>query len=187
MLTAGLSVLWPLPSLRHRVDCRHSTDRTNDVRVGSDSVHPGAPPRLRGLRFLPQRLSMELRKSCERQPLQEIMGMPEPSITVGGSCSVADASVPFRCDFRGGSGFAPYFTAAGFNPVQSGGAGTAANVDSVPDRLEPGSSVSAELVRGDMGISANGTVTYIDGSKSLCLWPSLYVGRPVSVPCRKPL
>jgi hypothetical protein len=62
--------------------------------------------------------------------------------------------------------FAGIFESYGFTAVQGGGAGSAASVlqsDAVP--IEPGSSINAELVRGDISMSANGTVTYVDGDK----------------------
>jgi hypothetical protein len=78
--------------------------------------------------------------------------------------------------------FSPFFNSLGFNPVQSGGAGTAANIGPVPSRLEPGSTVSAELVRGDMNISANGTVTYVDGNKVYAFGHPFLSAGPISVP-----
>ena len=78
--------------------------------------------------------------------------------------------------------FSSFFTGLGFNPVQGGAAGTVANVGPVPNRLEPGSTVSAELVRGDMNISANGTVTYVDGDKVYAFGHPFLSAGPISVP-----
>jgi hypothetical protein len=69
------------------------------------------------------------------------------------------------------SGFAPqvvYEAASqlrllGLAPVRGMGGRAAAPVDAAP--LEPGSSVSVELVRGDMDVSATGTVTHISGDR----------------------
>lgn len=108
--------------------------------------------------------------------------MPEPSIA---SAALVRLQTPLSLSGVTSAAvqeFAPYFNAVGFNPIQSGGAGTAANVGPVPDRLEPGSTVSAELVRGDMGISANGTVTYIDGNKVYAFGHPFLSAGPVSVP-----
>src|SRR5205823_4084784 len=77
--------------------------------------------------------------------------------------------------------FTPFFSAFGFNPVQAGGAGTVANVP-VPTRLEPGSTVSAELVRGDMNVSANGTVTYVDGDRVYAFGHPFLSAGPISLP-----
>src|SRR6202020_1623288 len=60
--------------------------------------------------------------------------------------------------------FAPEFASAGIVPVM--GAGAVSN-DKQPEPLEPGSAVSAILVRGDMDIAATCTVTYIDDSHLL--------------------
>jgi hypothetical protein len=77
--------------------------------------------------------------------------------------------------------FAPFFNSLGFNPVQSGGAGTI--VSAMPtQRLEPGSPVSAEMVRGDMSASANGTVTYVDGDKVYAFGHPFLSGGPINLP-----
>src|SRR5580704_1626249 len=55
--------------------------------------------------------------------------------------------------------FAPEFASAGIVPVM--GAGSVSE-EKQPEPLEPGSAVSAILVRGDMDIAATCTVTYID-------------------------
>ncbi|MFZ0808359.1 MAG: SpoIVB peptidase S55 [Candidatus Sulfotelmatobacter sp.] len=70
--------------------------------------------------------------------------------------------------------FAPQFAAAGIVPVM--GAGYVSN-DKQPEPLEPGSAVSAILVRGDMDIAATCTVTYIDPQRLLaCGHPLLQFG-----------
>jgi hypothetical protein len=74
----------------------------------------------------------------------------------------------------------------GLETVAAGGAGESGSGD-VPDidaekTLEPGSAVSALLVRGDFEISATCTVTYIDPKQLLaCGHPILQSG-PVSLP-----
>jgi len=70
--------------------------------------------------------------------------------------------------------FAPQFAAAGIVPVM--GAGSFSN-EKQPEPLEPGSAVSAVLVRGDMDIAATCTVTYIDPQRLLaCGHPLLQFG-----------
>jgi len=70
--------------------------------------------------------------------------------------------------------FAPQFASAGIVPVM--GAGSVSN-DKQPEPLEPGSAVSAILVRGDMDIAATCTVTYIDPQRLLaCGHPLLQFG-----------
>jgi hypothetical protein len=62
--------------------------------------------------------------------------------------------------------FAPFFDAFGLSPVQAGGSGSApVGAAAANTKLEPGSSVNIEMIRGDFNYSANGTVTYVDGDK----------------------
>lgn len=78
--------------------------------------------------------------------------------------------------------FAPQFASAGIVPVM--GAGSVSN-DKQPEPLEPGSAVSAILVRGDMDIAATCTVTYIDPQRLLaCGHPLLQFGS-VDLPMNK--
>ncbi len=70
--------------------------------------------------------------------------------------------------------FAPQFASAGIVPVM--GAGSASD-EKQPEPLEPGSAVSAILVRGDMDIAATCTVTYMDPQRLLaCGHPLLQFG-----------
>jgi len=78
--------------------------------------------------------------------------------------------------------FAPQFASEGIVPVM--GVGSANDVKQ-PDPLEPGSAVSAILVRGDMDIAATCTVTYIDPQRLLaCGHPLLQFGM-VNLPMTK--
>ena len=78
--------------------------------------------------------------------------------------------------------FAPQFAAAGIVPVM--GAGTVSDARQ-PEPIEPGSSVGAVLVRGDMDITATCTVTYIDPDRLLaCGHPLLNFGS-VDMPMTK--
>jgi hypothetical protein len=79
--------------------------------------------------------------------------------------------------------FSSMFSAFGFTPVQGGGGGSAQNlVGSTPSKIEPGSSINVELIRGDLSWSANGTVTYVDGDKVYAFGhPNLAAG-PTEVP-----
>jgi hypothetical protein len=70
--------------------------------------------------------------------------------------------------------FGPQFSALGITPVM--GAGSMSD-DKQPEPLEPGSAVSAVLVRGDMDIAATCTVTYADADRLLaCGHPILQFG-----------
>src|SRR5256714_3906751 len=70
--------------------------------------------------------------------------------------------------------FAPQFAAAGIVPVM--GTGSVSDAKQ-PEPLEPGSAISAILVRGDMDIAATCTVTYMDAKHLLaCGHPLLQLG-----------
>jgi hypothetical protein len=78
--------------------------------------------------------------------------------------------------------FAKDFASAGVIPVM--GAGSVTN-EKQPEPIEPGSAVSALLVRGDMSIAGTCTVTYIDDSHLLaCGHPILQSGN-VDMPMTK--
>jgi hypothetical protein len=78
--------------------------------------------------------------------------------------------------------FAPQFASAGMVPVM--GAGSVSD-EKQPEPLEPGSAVSALLVRGDMNIAATCTVTYMDPERLLaCGHPLLQFGM-VDMPMTK--
>ncbi len=78
--------------------------------------------------------------------------------------------------------FAGQFAAAGIVPVM--GAGSASD-EKQPEPIEPGSAVSAVLVRGDMDIAATCTVTYVDPKYLLaCGHPLLQFGE-VDLPMTK--
>ena len=78
--------------------------------------------------------------------------------------------------------FAPQFAAEGIVPVM--GVGSASDAKQ-PEPLEPGSAVSAVLVRGDMDIAATCTVTYIDPQHLLaCGHPLLQFGM-INLPMTK--
>jgi hypothetical protein len=59
--------------------------------------------------------------------------------------------------------FADQFSSLGFSPILGGG--SALNQDWSDAPLEPGSTISAQLVRGDMEVAASGTVTHISGNQ----------------------
>jgi hypothetical protein len=70
--------------------------------------------------------------------------------------------------------FAGDFASAGIEPVM--GAGSVSNTPQ-PEPLQPGSAVSAVLVRGDMDIAATCTATYVDAQRLLaCGHPLLQFG-----------
>ena len=88
------------------------------------------------------------------------------------------------------SGFSPEtlrlfgkdFSAAGVVPVM--GAGSVSN-DKQPEPLQPGSAVSAILVRGDMNIAGTCTVTYLDDSHLLACGHPLMQSGNIDMPMTK--
>src|SRR3989442_9666862 len=78
--------------------------------------------------------------------------------------------------------FAPQFAAAGIVPVM--GTGSVSDAKQ-PEPLEPGSAISAILVRGDLNIAATCTVTYMDAKHLLaCGHPLMQFGG-VNLPMNK--
>jgi hypothetical protein len=78
--------------------------------------------------------------------------------------------------------FAPQFVKAGIVPVMGVGS---VSESKQPEPLEPGSAISAILVRGDMDIAATCTVTYMDAQHLLaCGHPLLQFGM-VDLPMTK--
>ena len=78
--------------------------------------------------------------------------------------------------------FAPQFAQAGIVPVMGVGS---VSESKQPEPLEPGSAISAILVRGDMDIAATCTVTYMDAQHLLaCGHPLLQFGM-VDLPMTK--
>src|SRR5215469_4981226 len=78
--------------------------------------------------------------------------------------------------------FAKDFSSAGVVPVM--GAGSVSN-DKQPEPLEPGSAVSAILVRGDMNIAGTCTVTYLDDTHLLACGHPLLQSGSVDMPMTK--
>ncbi|GAK57806.1 hypothetical protein U27_04773 [Candidatus Vecturithrix granuli] len=66
-------------------------------------------------------------------------------------------------------------------PLQGGGAAQTAAQFSDPD-LEPGAAVAIQLVRGDMDISAVGTVTYRDNQTILAFGHPMFLAGQVNLP-----
>jgi hypothetical protein len=124
-------------------------------------------------------------KLKEGRPIQELFGPALSPASAPSSTSLVQLQTPLFLSgvtAAAAQQFSSFFSGMGFNPVQGGAAGTVANVGPVSSRLEPGSTVSAELVRGDMNISANGTVTYVDGDKVYAFGHPFLSAGPISVP-----
>ncbi len=82
--------------------------------------------------------------------------------------------------------FSGLFEAFGFSPVQGGGSASAASISAAPATgIQPGDSINAELVRGDISVSANGTVTHVDGDKVYAFGHPFMSTGPTDVPMSK--
>ena len=87
-------------------------------------------------------------------PALERFGSLEPIATPLGLSGTAPAAL---------SPFAGLLHSAGLTPVFGAGVGASDGTDDAP--LEAGSTVAVQLVRGDMDVSASGTVTYVNGDR----------------------
>lgn len=75
--------------------------------------------------------------------------------------------------------FKKEFTKFGFYPVQGGGVGIG---DISITTLEPGSPVAVQLIKGDMDISAIGTVTHVDGDEIYAFGHPMLNGGNIRLP-----
>jgi hypothetical protein len=97
------------------------------------------------------------------------LGLPAVLPAAAGEPRLARASVPLSI-----AGFGPRAVAelaeelkpAGLVPLQAGG-GRKLGGRAVAGRVEPGSAIGVELVRGDMSTVGTGTVPYVDGNSVL--------------------
>jgi hypothetical protein len=94
------------------------------------------------------------------------LGLPPVMPAVSGEPRLIRASVPLSV-----AGFTPRtigdleqeFRPSGLVPLQAGGGRRLGPAKA--GRVEPGSAIGVELVRGDMSTVATGTVSYVDGAK----------------------
>ena len=126
-----------------------------------------------------------LEKARNGATLQETLGYPAVRTPAGGG-SLTPLPIPLSIAGATSAAFqqfTPFFGAYGFSPVQSGVSGGASNLPAVPSRrLEPGAAVSAALVRGDLDISANGTVTHVEGDKVYAFGHPFLSAGPLDLP-----
>ncbi|MBI4458719.1 MAG: hypothetical protein HY648_01505, partial [Acidobacteria bacterium] len=79
--------------------------------------------------------------------------------------------------------FQPQLKALGMMPLQGGGAGSAnSQTLGEPSRLQPGSMISVALVRGDLGLNADGTVTLVDGDRVYAFGHQFLSAGPTEIP-----
>ncbi len=127
------------------------------------------------------------------QQMLEVKNMPQAGVTPtnngkaeSGSAEIRPIETPLL--FSGFSqqavdAFKDRFAAQGLTPVVGVGGGS--STEKQPEPIEPGSSVSALLVRGDMEVAATCTATYVDKNQLLaCGHPITQTGT-LSVPMTK--
>lgn len=92
-------------------------------------------------------------------------------------------TTPLAIAGLGPSGLArvtPELVRAGFLPLQSSAAGASPAAPTVP--LQPGSAVGVQLVRGDIDMTATGTVTWVEGDSLYAFGHPLYGLGDVDLP-----
>ena len=129
--------------------------------------------------------SIPIRKHMSMEEIFELNGSLRPtgtSSTEGGRM-VTPLTVPLVM-----SGFSSpvfervreSFTRMGFRPVLSGSAVQAAEPIAFPDMsLKAGDPVGVQMMRGDLDMTAIGTVTYVDGNRVLAFGHPMYSLGPV--------
>src|SRR5499433_3908920 len=100
----------------------------------------------------------QLQKVAAGTPLHQLL-LPQSLLSSGSAGTTANAAALTRIQtplFVSGATpaalqqFAPFFSAFGFTPMQGGGGGSAQNIaGATPSKIEPGSSINVELIRGD--------------------------------------
>jgi SpoIVB peptidase S55 len=105
-----------------------------------------------------------------------IWGGAETSLTRVGTPLMLSGFTPQAIQF-----FEPQFRALGLVPVQGGGAGVA-QPNGLAKLPQPGSMISVQLVRGDMGVSADGTVTLVDRGRIYAFGHPFLSGGPTEIP-----
>ncbi|MBI4444051.1 MAG: hypothetical protein HY649_11850 [Acidobacteria bacterium] len=79
--------------------------------------------------------------------------------------------------------YTPQLRTLGFVPLQGGGGGAAGdNRMGDISRLKPGSMISVELVRGDLGVHADGTITMLDNGRVYAFGHPFLSAGPTEMP-----
>ena len=121
----------------------------------------------------------ELERLRSREPFDSFF---DELFAVVGRGALAPVALPLAVSGIGPDGLArlvPELRRVGFQPLQSGGAGDAAE-PAAP--LEPGSAMGLKLVRGDLDMTATGTVTWVEGDRLIGLGHPLFGLGSVDLP-----
>lgn len=108
-------------------------------------IHPGAP--FEPAALLPSPARAELRFGDTR-----LVELSSPLSLAGFSQTSIDQ-------------FAPQFRSLGWEPRQGSASANATGPLGDPARIRPGSMISVQLMRGDLTMGADGTVTHVDGGR----------------------
>ena len=169
----------PIEQMIHLLDIKENTGATARASFSSPAVGPA------------EFVHNMIEQVAQGKPLYELL-MPQSILNGGAPASATSAAAltpiatPLMVSGMS-SGllqqFMPAFGAFGLTPVQAGGSASPQIMAAAgPQKLEPGSSVNIEMVRGDFNYSANGTVTWVDGDKVYAFGhPNLGVG-PTDLP-----
>lgn len=137
-----------------------------------------APDRRTAAWLQPSRSDLDRLRSAERLRVffsNELRSLQRPT----GALSL---TIPLSVAGLDGPGLARVqdeLAPAGFLPVQGGGAG---QPERPADRPQPGSAIGLKLVRGDVDMTATGTVTWVDGDDVLALGHPLFGLGSVDLP-----
>jgi hypothetical protein len=109
----------------------------------------------------------QARVRLEDRQLSHVFEPPEEFVSGGGRLVEIATPLAFSGFTRGTLDFfAPQLRALGLEPAQGvSGGGTPPERLGDPRALQPGSAISVQLLSGDMSISADGTVTYIEDDR----------------------
>lgn len=131
---------------------------------------PDAPGRITDLAFGPFRWA-------EPEPAQP--GLP-PAIADGGASQLAPLALPLTGTLQPAAArlLAPYFQSTGLHLVTGAGG----KAKAAPATLVPGGAVAVDVLRGDLQLSAIGTVTYVDGDRVLIFGHPFFQAGDVRMP-----
>ena len=117
--------------------------------------------------------SPELLSSFVSDELRPLLARPAGALPI---------QLPLSISGIGSAGLAgvqPFFTDSGLMPLQSGSSRSGGAPAPAP---QPGSAIGLKLVRGDIEMTATGTVTWVDGDRILALGHPLFSLGAVDLP-----
>lgn len=140
-----------------------------------------------GIRPIEEMLRIEPRNPTQLASLPN--RTPERTHFVNGGMKLEEIATPLS--FSGFTAatlehFAPQLRALGMDPQQGvSGSGNLGDALGDPKTLEPGSMISVHLMSGDMNVSADGTITALDGDKVYAFGHRFMAMGPTDLPFAK--